>query len=218
MLLGSKVSDEIARLRDLPPGVDQRSPCRHPDFLGPDDLVIKIEELREATDWRVPIFVKMGASRVFDDVRLAAKAGADVIVVDGMEGGTAASPELLQEHTGIPTLAAVCEARAALEDIGLYGKVQLIIAGGLRHGSDCAKALALGADACYLGHRPLDRAELQQADLRRGLPQDRRRPLLLPPLPHRPLPGRHHDPGPRADRPPRSRRRPPNAWPTSSTP
>ncbi len=151
LLLGSKVSEEIARLRDLPPGVDQRSPCRHPDFLGPDDLVIKIEELREATDYQVPIFVKMGASRVFDDVRLAAKAGADVIVVDGMEGGTGASPELLQEHTGIPTLAAVCEARAALEDIGLYGKVQLIIAGGLRHGSDCAKAIALGADACYLG-------------------------------------------------------------------
>jgi glutamate synthase domain-containing protein 2 len=151
LLLGSKVSSEIARIRDLPPGVDQRSPCRHPDFLGPDDMVIKIEELREATDWRLPIFVKMGASRVFDDVRLAAKAGADVIVVDGMEGGTGASPELLQEHTGIPTLAAVCEARAALEDIGLYGKVQLVIAGGLRHGSDCAKALALGADACYLG-------------------------------------------------------------------
>jgi glutamate synthase domain-containing protein 2 len=151
LLLGSKVSDEIARIRDLPPGVDQRSPCRHPDFLGPDDMVVKIEELREATDWRVPIFVKMGASRVFDDVRLAAKAGADVVVVDGMEGGTGASPELLQEHTGIPTLAAVCEARAALEDIGLYGQVQLVIAGGLRHGSDCAKALALGADACYLG-------------------------------------------------------------------
>ncbi len=151
LLLGSKVSDEIASLRDLPPGVDQRSPCRHPDFLGPDDLVIKIEELREATDHRVPIFVKMGASRVFDDVRLAAKAGADVVVVDGMEGGTGASPELLQEHTGIPTLAAVCEARAALEDIGLFGQVQLVIAGGLRHGSDCAKALALGADACYLG-------------------------------------------------------------------
>src|SRR3954470_9866253 len=151
LLLGNKVSPEIARLRDLPPGVDQRSPCRHPDFLGPDDMVLKIEELREATDWKVPMFVKMGAWRVCDDVRLAAKAGADVVVVDGMEGGTGASPELLQEHTGIPTLAAVCEARAALQDIGLYGKVQLVIAGGLRHGSDCAKALALGADACYLG-------------------------------------------------------------------
>ena len=151
LLLGSKVSDTIAEQRDLPIGVDQRSPARHPDFLGPDDMIIKIEELREATDWQVPIFVKMGATRVFDDVRLAAKAGADVVVVDGMEGGTAASPEILQEHTGIPTLAAVCEARAALEDLGLYGEVQLIIAGGIRNGVDVAKALALGADAVYIG-------------------------------------------------------------------
>src|SRR5262249_56102614 len=85
LLLGSKVSDEIARMRDLPPGVDQRSPCRHPDFLGPDDMILKIEELREATEWKVPIFVKLGASRVYDDVKLAAKAGADVVVIDGME-------------------------------------------------------------------------------------------------------------------------------------
>ena len=151
LLLESKVSKEIAKMRDLPEGVDQRSPCRHPDFLGPDDMIIKIEELREATDWQVPIFVKMGATRVYDDVKLAAKAGADVIVVDGMEGGTGASPDLLIDHTGIPTLAAVCEARVALEDIGLYGAVQLIIAGGLRSGADAAKALALGADAVYLG-------------------------------------------------------------------
>src|SRR5213594_5262982 len=151
LLLGSKVSDEIARQRDLPVGVDQRSPARHPDFLGPDDMIIKIEELREATDYQVPIFVKMGASRVFDDVKLAAKAGADVVVVDGMEGGTGASPDLLLDHTGIPTLAAVCEARQALQDLGLYGQVQLIIAGGIRSGVDAAKALALGADAIYIG-------------------------------------------------------------------
>jgi glutamate synthase domain-containing protein 2 len=151
LLLGSKVSDIIAQQRDLPMGVDQRSPARHPDFLGPDDMLIKVEELREATDGKVPIFVKMGASRVFDDVKLAAKAGADVIVVDGMEGGTAASPAILQEHTGLPTLAAVCEARRALEDIGVYGEVQLIIAGGIRDGVDAAKAIALGADAIYIG-------------------------------------------------------------------
>ena len=76
----------------------------------------------------------MGATRVFDDVKLAAKAGADVIVVDGMEGAPAHPPKSVQEHTGVPTLAAVCEARAALEDLGLYGEVQLIIAGGIRHG------------------------------------------------------------------------------------
>ena len=151
LLLDSKVKAHIAAQRDLPVGVDQRSPARHPDFLGPDDMNIKIEELREATDWQVPIFVKMGATRVFDDVKLAAKAGADVIVIDGMEGGTGASPEIFQEHSGIPTLAAVCEARAALEDLSLYGEVQLIIAGGIRNGVDAAKAIALGADACYIG-------------------------------------------------------------------
>jgi len=151
LLLGSKTTGEVATQRDLPQGVDQRSPARHPDFLGPDDMRIKIDELREATDWKIPIFVKLGASRVFEDVKLAAKAGADVVVVDGMEGGTGASAEICQEHTGIPTLAAVCEARAALEDIGMFGKVQLIIAGGIRNGVDAAKAMALGADAIYIG-------------------------------------------------------------------
>jgi glutamate synthase domain-containing protein 2 len=111
-------------------------------------MIIKVEELREATDWKVPIFIKMGASRVYDDVKLAAKAGADVIVVDGMEGGTGASPAIFQEHTGIPTLAAVCEARTALEDIGLYGDVQLIIGGGIRDGL-MLQSHARGA--CHIG-------------------------------------------------------------------
>lgn len=151
LLLGSKTRGDVASQRDLPTGVDQRSPARHPDMLGPDDMRIKIEELREATDYQVPIFVKLGAARVFDDVRLAAKAGADAVVVDGMEGGTGASAEICQEHTGIPTMAAVCEARAALEDIGMFGEVSLIMAGGIRHGVDAAKAIALGADAVYVG-------------------------------------------------------------------
>src|ERR1700682_19455 len=151
VLLGSKVSDVIAKQRTLPPAVDQRSPVRHPDFIGPDDLQIKIEELREATNWEKPIYVKLGASRVSDDVKLAVKAKADVIVVDCMEGGPGASPDVLLDHTGIPTLSAVTEAAQALDDLKVLGEIQLIVSGGLKKGGDAAKALALGADAVSIG-------------------------------------------------------------------
>jgi glutamate synthase domain-containing protein 2 len=151
MLLGQKVSPRVAAMRTLPPGVDQRSACRHPDWTGPDDLVIKIQELREITDWQKPIYVKVGATRVFNDVKLAVHAGADVVVVDGMQGGTAATQWAFIEHVGIPTLAAVKQAVDALEDLDMKGKVQLIVSGGIRTGADVAKALALGADAVSVG-------------------------------------------------------------------
>ena len=151
LLMGVKVLDDVADMRDLPRGIDQRSPARHPDWLGPDDLAVKIEQLREATDWHVPIHVKLGACRVDDDVKLAAKAGADAIVVDSMVAGTGASSEVLIEHSGIPTVPAIVMAREALRELGLYGKVSLIASGGIRHGADAAKALALGADAVAIG-------------------------------------------------------------------
>ncbi len=151
MLLGQKVNDRVAAMRTLPPGIDQRSASRHPDWVGPDDLRIKIEELREATEWGVPIFVKVGATRVDHDVKLAVAAGADVIVVDGMQGGTAATQDVFIEHTGIPTLPAVRMAATALEDVGKRGEVQLVMSGGIRSGADVAKALALGADAVSMG-------------------------------------------------------------------
>jgi glutamate synthase domain-containing protein 2 len=151
MLLGQKVNARVAAMRTLPPGIDQRSASRHPDWVGPDDLRIKIEELREATEWSIPIYVKVGATRVDHDVKLAVAAGADVIVVDGMQGGTAATQDVFIEHAGIPTLPAVRMAAAALEDIGMKGEVQLIISGGIRSGADVAKALALGADAVSIG-------------------------------------------------------------------
>jgi len=151
MLLGQKVNARVAGMRTLPVGVDQRSACRHPDWTGPDDLTIKIKELREITDWRVPIYLKLGATRTFHDVKLCVHAGADVIVIDGMQGGTAATQTAFIEHVGIPTLAAVREAVDALEDMNMRGKVQLIVSGGIRTGADAAKALAMGADAVSIG-------------------------------------------------------------------
>jgi glutamate synthase domain-containing protein 2 len=151
MLLGQKVSPRVAAMRTLPEGVDQRSACRHPDWTGPDDLTIKIKELREITDWQTPIYVKVGATRVFHDVKLAVHSGADVVVVDGMQGGTAATQWAFIEHVGIPSLAAVRQAVDALEDLNKKDEVQLIVSGGIRTGADVAKALALGADAVSIG-------------------------------------------------------------------
>ena len=151
MLLGHKISDRVAAMRDLPQGIDQRSASRHPDWTGPDDLEIKIIELREITDWEKPIFVKVGATRTYYDVQLAVKAGADVIVVDGMQGGTAATQDVFIEHVGIPTLPAVRLAVDALQELGMHRQVQLIVSGGIRSGADVAKALALGADAVSIG-------------------------------------------------------------------
>jgi glutamate synthase domain-containing protein 2 len=152
LLLGMKVLDRVAEMRTLPVGVDQRSTVRHPDFLGADDMQVKVEELRLATDYQVPIIVKMGATRPRYDVAIAAKAGADIVVVDGAEGGTGASPEVLLNHTGIPTMTAIRAAREALDDCGMTGKVSLVAAGGIRSGVDAAKCLALGADAVMIGN------------------------------------------------------------------
>lgn len=151
MLLGQKISDRVAQMRNLPKGIDQRSACRHPDWTGPDDLEIKIQEIREITDWNTPIYVKVGATRTFYDVTLAVKAGADVVVVDGMQGGTAATQDVFIEHVGIPTLPAVRMAVEALNEMDMHRKVQLIVSGGIRGGADAAKALAMGADAVAIG-------------------------------------------------------------------
>jgi methylamine---glutamate N-methyltransferase subunit C len=151
MLLGHKISDRVAAMRDLPVGIDQRSACRHPDWTGPDDLEIKIHELREITEWEKPIFVKIGATRTYYDVQLAVKAGADVIVLDGMQGGTAATQDVFIEHAGIPTLPATRLAVDALQELDMHRKVQLVVSGGIRTGADVAKALALGADAVSIG-------------------------------------------------------------------
>jgi len=154
-LMGQKVTEQVAEMRSLPAGIDQRSPARHPDWLGPDDLSLKIQEIREATNYQIPIQLKLGAARVYDDVRMAAKCGPDIIYLDGAEGGTGAGPHIATEETGIPLMAAIPEARRALEDVGLADEIDLVVAGGIRNGGDVAKALSLGAKAIAIGHSAL---------------------------------------------------------------
>lgn len=147
LLMAEKVTADIAKVRGIPEGTDLISPARHMDIVGPEDLKMKILQLREISDWKVPIIVKYAPGRIREDVKIAAKAGADIIVVDGMQAGTGASPEVVLEHAGLPTLAAVVVANGALEEIGLRDEVDLVVSGGITSGADVAKALALGADA-----------------------------------------------------------------------
>jgi glutamate synthase domain-containing protein 2 len=148
-LMGQKVTDQVAEMRSLPAGIDQRSPARHPDWLGPDDLALKINELREATNGEIPI--QLGSARVYDDVRMAAKCNPDSIYIDAMEGSTGAGPHIATEETGVPGIAAIRQARKALDDVGMTGEISLVYAGGIRNGADVAKAIALGADAVAIG-------------------------------------------------------------------
>jgi glutamate synthase domain-containing protein 2 len=149
-LLAEKVSPEVAKIREIPEGTDALSPCRFLDSQNKDELKEHVELIREVTNWEVPIIVKLGPGRVDEDVKIAYEVGADIISLDGMEGGTGASPEIVSEETGVPTLPALALAVKTLNEIGA-DDVDLIITGGIRNGADVAKALAMGADAVYIG-------------------------------------------------------------------
>ena len=150
-LMAKKVTPELAEIRGIPAGIDLRSPSRHPDILGADDLVIKIEEFREATGYRLPVSVKLGAGRVRDDIKIAVKDGFDFVELDGMQGATGAGSSEVIDHVGIPTLPAIIEALDALAEIGRRQDIQIVLMGGLRDGVDAVKALCLGADAAAFG-------------------------------------------------------------------
>ena len=146
-LLGEKVTAEIARVRGIPIGTDCLSPATHYDILKvEEDLKKQIELLRDVTNYEKPIIVKLGPGRVYKDVKIAAESGADAIAIDGSQGGTGTSPEIVIQNAGIPTIACIPPAVRALEDLGLREEVKLIVMGGIRNGADVVKALCLGAD------------------------------------------------------------------------
>lgn len=145
-LLGEKVTEEIARIRGLPIGTDALSPSRFYDVRDIKDFGKQIALLRDLTNYEKPIILKLGPGRVYQDVRMAAELGVDAIAVDGMQGGTGASPQAVTQTVGIPTIACIPQAVRALKDTGLRGEVKLIALGGIRSGADVVKALALGAD------------------------------------------------------------------------
>ena len=146
MLPAGKVTEEIAKIRNVPMGQDIHSPAYHSDIKNIEDLRKKVEWLRNLTGG-VPIIIKTAAGDVENDVRLAVEANPDIIAIDGMEGATGAAPEVILNEVGIPTLAALTLARETLDKIG--AGQELWIGGGFNKGGDFAKALALGADAVF---------------------------------------------------------------------
>lgn len=148
MLPKEKVTKEIAEVRKIKKIEDLHSPPSHPDIHNINDLRRKVEWLRNETGGK-PIIIKLGAGDVEKDVALALRANPDVIAVDGMEGGTGAAPEIMLHDFGIPAVAALAKARRVMDR--MHARQELIIGGGINTGIDMAKALAMGADAVFVG-------------------------------------------------------------------
>ena len=150
-LMAEKMTEEIARIRGLPKDIDLRSPSRHPDILGADDLIIKIEEFREATDWKIPVSLKLAMGRIKDDIRIAVNDKADMIQLDGQQGSTGAAPDTTMENLGIPTMCGLANAVRSLHEMRWFGEIDIVVMGGIRNGADAAKAIAMGANAVSVG-------------------------------------------------------------------
>lgn len=151
-LPGEKVNEEIALTRGIPQGADAISPAPHHDIYSIEDLRQLIYTLKEATDYQKPIAVKIAA--VHNVAAIAsgiARAGADIIVLDGLRGGTGAAPKLIRDHIGLPIELAIAVVDRRLRQEGIREQVSLVAAGGIRSSADLVKIICLGADAAYLG-------------------------------------------------------------------
>lgn len=151
-LPGEKVNAPIARTRMIPQGTDALSPAPHHDIYSIEDLALLIHALKEATRYEKPVGVKVAA--VHNVAAIAsgiARAGADVIAIDGVRGGTGAAPKIIRDNVGIPIELALAAVDRRLRQEGIRQRVSIIAAGGLRNSADVVKAIALGADAVYIG-------------------------------------------------------------------
>jgi glutamate synthase domain-containing protein 2 len=151
-LPGEKVSEEIAKTRMIPTGTDALSPAPHHDIYSIEDLRQLICALKEVTDCSKPIAVKIAA--VHNSAAIASgmvRADADIIVIDGVRGSTGAAPKIIRDNVGIPIELAIASVDQRLRDEGVRNKVSIIASGGIRNSADVVKAIALGADAVYIG-------------------------------------------------------------------
>lgn len=158
-LPGSKVTPEIAKIREKPMGEDVISPSKFPDINSPDDLKDLVNDLRTRSDGR-PIGIKIAAGRIKKDLEVCVYAEPDFITIDGRGGATGASPAIIRDSTSVPTIYALYRARRYLDSIN--SDIDLVITGGLRVSSDFAKAIAMGADAVAIASAAMVAAACQQ--------------------------------------------------------
>ncbi|MCE5315655.1 MAG: glutamate synthase-related protein [Armatimonadota bacterium] len=151
-LAGEKVSESVSITRMIPMGTDAISPAPQHDIYSIEDLRMLIYALKEATNYRVPVSVKIAA--VHNAAAIASgivRAGADVVAIDGFRGGTGAAPKAIRDNVGLPIEFALAAVDKRLRDEGIRNRVTLISGGGIRCAADIVKAIALGADAVYIG-------------------------------------------------------------------
>ncbi|AFV11086.1 glutamate synthase [Thermacetogenium phaeum DSM 12270] len=151
-LPGHKVGKEVSRTRMIPLGSDAISPAPHHDIYSIEDLRQLIYSLKEATGYRKPVAVKIAAVHNVAAISSGVvRAGADILVIDGFRGGTGAAPLRIRDNVGIPIELALAAVDTRLREEGIRNQASLVISGGIRNSSDVVKAIALGADAVYLG-------------------------------------------------------------------
>ena len=150
-LPGAKIVGDVSRTRMIPEGSDAISPAPHHDIYSIEDLRQLVFSLKEATEYKKPIIVKVAAVHNIAAIASGiARSGADIIAIDGFRGGTGAAPTRIRDNVGIPIELALASVDKRLRDEGIRNNVSLVVGGSIRSAADVVKAVALGADACYI--------------------------------------------------------------------